>query len=283
MLRNRGAILLVSLSLVLSFTTVRRVTAQSTASSGLSTAEIAAAAQLSEQISTAEWLGPLSAVGLSPFFGIACLSGLAIYGGDYIPGGNALLQSSVLKNEAVFLTFVILAIATSLPRLSKVSKPIAQILDQVEAYAGIITMLVIKGYAMTVASPQEPAEVAMLQAGVIEIGLDGLLMIAAAINIFVVNAVKFFFELLIWITPVPFLDACFEAGNKVCCAVLVGIYAYSPVIATVLNLLILGFCLVLFQRLRRRYLEIRRTYLDPLIAQIWKRIFPPAMENSSPD
>ncbi|MCA9201028.1 MAG: hypothetical protein KDA87_25990, partial [Planctomycetales bacterium] len=103
-------------------------------------AEQHAAARLSEHVSTSEWLGPLAPVALSPFFGITCLSGMAIFGEGWLPADHFLTRASTpLKNPVVFYSFLTLTVLTSVPRLSKVSKPFAQAVDQLEAYAGIIT------------------------------------------------------------------------------------------------------------------------------------------------
>lgn len=233
----------------------------------ISTAEMAAASELAKHISASEWMGPLAPVALSPFFGIACLSGLAIYGGDWVPMGNALLENSVLKNPSLFWTFLVLAILTSLPRLTKVSKPIAQALDQVEAYAGIITLLIVR---LWVSTHDNPTPDVVVQLGVFRVTLDVLLSIAAVFNILVVNSVKFFFEFLIWITPIPFLDACFEIANKTVCAVLLMIYAYSPTAATILNLLILGVCLIIFRWIHKQLVFYRTMSLDPILAMIYR-------------
>ena len=220
----------------------------------LSATELAAASQLSKRVSEAEWLGPLAPIALSPFFGIACLSGMALFGGDWIPGSNALLQNPLLKSPGLFWTFAVLAVLTSLPKLTKISKPIGQILDQIEAYAGIITLLVIRYWSAT----DTPDTDMVVQLGMVQVSLDVLLAIAAAINIFVVNSVKFFFELLIWITPIPFLDACFEFANKTICAALLSLYAYSPTIATAISLTLLVICIVAFRWLHRHLRYYRK-------------------------
>ncbi|MEZ6120264.1 MAG: hypothetical protein R3C28_27340 [Pirellulaceae bacterium] len=90
------------------------------------------------------------------------------------------------------------------------------------------------------------------QAGVFEFTTESLIWIATAANVIVINGVKFFFEILVWITPIPTLDAIFEAGNKLVCLGLMSIYAFSPTLATILNLSILFVCLLVFQWTRRR-------------------------------
>ena len=236
---------------------------------GLSASEVAAAQEsvhaISEKLGLAEWLGPLAPIALSPFFGIALLSGLSLFGAGRFGIDNAFIgPESPLSNPLVFWGFLALALATSLPRLTKVSKPLAQAVDQLEAYAGIITL-----FALRLLTGGEPdTEVSVVQAGLFTTTLDGALMVAAAINVFVINAVKFFFEVLIWITPIPFVDALFEAANKGVCAGLVAVYAWSPAVATVINLSLLAICLLVFRWMYRRQVYYRTILYEQLRAWV---------------
>ena len=209
------------------------------------------------QISNVEWLAPLAPVALSPFFGITLLSGLACYGPDWLPDNALLSDGSPLSNPVMFWAFLVLTILTSAPRFSKVSKPIAQVADFLETYSAIVILLVLKFISMQ----SEPVETVAVQlghqAGIVSSSWEGLLMIAMAINVVVVNSVKFFFEMLVWITPIPMLDACFEIANKSLCAMLMAIYALHPVVALVVNILIFVACAVVFNWMRRREVFFR--------------------------
>ena len=228
---------------------------------------VQAAQQFGQKLSVAEWLGPLAPVALSPFFGITCLAGMALFGGNFISTDNAFLgENSPLHNPTLFWVFLGLTILTSLPRLTKVSKPFAQAVDQLEAWAGVGTLMIIKWLT---AGGGENAEVALVHAGIFDVGVDTLLMIAGAVNVIVINAVKFFFEVLIWITPIPFLDAVFEAANKSTCAALMALYGYSPFAATVVNLILFAVCLLVFGWVRRREIFFRTMLLDSVKAW-WK-------------
>ncbi|MEM6978085.1 MAG: hypothetical protein AAF539_00375 [Planctomycetota bacterium] len=237
------------------------------------TGDIAAATAWADRLNLADWLGPLAPLALSPFFGVACLSGLALYGPQWVTD-NALLDSaSPLCSVPVFVSFLVLTVLTSVPRLTKVSKPFAQAVDRLEAYAVIVILLVIKvmssigGDAESLAS----AEPIIVQAGVISLTSDCLLMIAMTINILVVNSVKFFFEFLVWLTPFPTIDAIFEICNKTLCAGLMTIYATSPTAATVLNLVILLAALIVFRWIGRRVKFHRTMLLDPVLAKCFPR------------
>ena len=251
----------------------------------ISSAEIAQAQQLSQSLGVADWLGPLAPVALSPFFGIACLSGLALYGKGWVSSDNAFLgEASPLHNETVFVVFLILTVVTSVPRFTKVSKPFAQAVDQVEAWAGIITMLVLRflvqqGTGLEVETAEQTA--AMPQDAVVLLSplsftISTLLAIAAIINVFVINTVKFFFEVLIWITPIPTVDAIFEIANKAVCAFLMAVYGYSPTLATVINLALFLAAAVVFRWVYRREIFFRTMLMDAC----WALLAPPKMVKS---
>ena len=233
--------------------------------SGLTRADQDKASQLANHVSATEWLGPMAPIALSPFFGITCLSAMSIYGQDSLIADNQFISSNpVLNNQAVFWTFLVLTLLTSLPRLTKVSKPIAQVLDQLETYSGIVTIIVIRVLATPEVDPGTSPDV--VQMGFVSMTTDLLLMVAAAINIFVINLVKFFFEALIWITPFPAIDAVFEVCNKTICVMLMVVYAWSPLAATILNLILFAICAVLFRWVYRSTIYMRTMLTDP----VWK-------------
>lgn len=209
------------------------------------------------QISSIEWLGPLAPVALSPFFGITLLSGLACYGPDWLPDNALLSDGSPLSNPTMFWVFLVLTCLTSAPRFSKVSKPIAQLADFLETYSAIVILLILKFISLQGAEAETASVAFGHQAGILTTSWEGLLMIAMAINVVVVNSVKFFFEILVWITPIPFLDACFEAANKSLCAMLMIVYALHPLVALVINILIFVACAFVFSWIRRREIFYR--------------------------
>ena len=221
--------------------------------------DISAASEQVAQLGIADWLGPMAPVALSPFFAITLLAGAACFGGDWIPAGTPLLgEGSPLANPAIFWIFLVLTIITSLPRFSKVSKPLAQLVDFLETYSAIITMIVLRLITLL---PVE-AETEIQQAGILAMGMDGLLMIAMAVNIVVINTVKFFFEFLVWITPIPSVDLIFEACNKAICAALMAIYTFSPLLALILNLFLFAICLIVFAWVKRREVFCRSILVD---------------------
>ena len=123
-----------------------------------------------------DWLGPLAPVALSPFFGVTCLSGLALWGPDWMADNAVLNASGPLQSGWLFAIFLLLTILTSLPRLTKVSKPFAQAVDRLETYSVIVILLAIKVATSMESSGVE--QVAMVQLGIVSFTVDTLLAIA---------------------------------------------------------------------------------------------------------
>lgn len=229
--------------------------------------DIAAANSLAKSLPITDWLGPMAPIAISPFFGMTVLSGLALFGPDWIADNSLLGAVGVLKNQGMFVAFLMLTVLTSLPRLSKVSKPFAQAVDQLETYSVIVILLVIKFMADFGAPDDQP--VAMVQLGIFSMTADTLLSIAMVINVIVINSVKFFFEFLVWLTPVPAIDAVFEFANKGICGLLMALYAFSPTIATIVNIVMLVVAALVFQWIRRRIRFYRTMVTDPILARLW--------------
>ena len=110
----------------------------------LTSSDMRKANGLAGSVAASEWLGPLAPIAISPFFGVTMLAGLAQFGGDWMPVNQFLSNNAVLQNPAVFWVFLVLTLLTSIPRFTKVSKPAAQAIDQLEAYAGIITIILLR-------------------------------------------------------------------------------------------------------------------------------------------
>lgn len=264
--RRAFGALMVMLLMAASVSVAAPVSPEGKAVSAISESEIVAAQQFGQSLSIAEWLGPMAPVALSPFFGVACLSGLSLFGGGWVASGNPLLGlDSPLHDIRVFGVFLVLSLLTSIPRLTKVSKPFAQAADQLESWSGVITMLVLR-YMITSDAPGTENPVALVQLGLFSFSADLVLMLAAAVNVFVISTVRFFCEVMIWLTPVPMLDALFELCNKLVCAILMALYAWSPVLALSLNAGIFLTALFVFGWVHRREIFFRTMLFDFLRA-----------------
>ncbi len=235
---------------------------------GLDGGAIAASEKVAEQIGASEWLGPLAPVALSPFFGLATMSGIATYGPEWLQQRSALFgDTSPLNSPALFWTMAALAILSSLPRLSKVSKPIALAAEKLETYSAVIILFVVRFMgSSTNEMSTASAEQAMLSAGITSMPLDLLMSIAAGLNVIVINAVKLFCEFLVWLIPIPLVDAVIELANKFMCAALMSLYCYSPTLAAGLDLVLLAVCALMFGWIYRKLRYYREMTAGPLLA-----------------
>ncbi|MEZ6135565.1 MAG: hypothetical protein R3C53_11710 [Pirellulaceae bacterium] len=245
---------------------------------GIDARTMAGGQALAQQISTSEWLGPLAPIALSPFFGLCALSGIATYGPQWLQDRSALFgDASMLNNPPLFWTMLVLAVITSLPRLTKVSKPVALAAENLETYSAVIILVVVRmltppeittggqaGVALGAAS--QPV---MLSAGFSSFSVNAVVSVFSALNVVVINAIKLFFEFMIWLMPFPAVDAALEVLNKSLCAGLMAVYCYSPTLATVLNLILLAMCALVFSWTRRRLRYYRELVAGPVLAWLF--------------
>ena len=85
-----------------------------------------------------------------------------------------------------------------------------------------------------------------------------VLAAVSALNFVVIQTVRFVFEMLVWLSPIPLVDALFEGVNKLVCAGLLAVYAISPWAAFFANLLIFLICLCLFRWARRKLVQFHQ-------------------------
>ncbi|MBI2435707.1 MAG: hypothetical protein HYV26_22865 [Candidatus Hydrogenedentes bacterium] len=243
--------------------------------------ERAQAEILVERLPVAELLGPLAPVALSPFMGLTCLSGITLLQQQGVLGGNLLLeQHPLLGDLRFFLVLLFLTLLTSVPKLFTVSKFFAQAVDWVEAYTGLILFLLVMVLGSSVPPPHP--EFTVVQAGVFSAGQNLLLMAAVAVNFIVVNTVKYFFEVLVLLTPIPLLDATFEIANKSLCFALAAAYAINPYLALVPGALLFLACLPLFYWAHRGMVYYKTLLLDPVLKSLWLRLRGHAVSDVSP-
>ena len=235
------------------------------------------AERISRIVAAQDWLGPVSAIALSPFFGLACLSGIATYGPSFLREHSSLLGiTGPMNNPALFWSMAALAIITTLPRWTKFTKPISLAIEKLEAYSAIIILVVMRltvdfsaaSTGIEVLSPGNEIHNPVLQAGFTTLPLDILLALAIALNMIVVNTIKLFIDVLIWITPFPAIDIVLDLIGKSLCALLLGIYAWSPWLALVLDLLIFIACAMVFMKVTRRLRYYRDLVLKPILRKV---------------
>ena len=264
-LRGGGVLFVLGLAWLVAGAHGQLTGAASAQPAGPLTGQVATGDALVEHLGLAEWMGPLAPIALSPYFGLACLSGTALLAEHGVLPKQAWLGAHAkLANPAVFGVLLALALFTSLPRLTKVSKTLVHLADPLETYAGFIAYAVV----LWLAKSGDPSPMVAV-AGLAAVPMDVLVLVAAWLNFFVVNTVRVFFELLVLISPIPLLDALFEAANKALVVGLMTLYAFSPTLAMAANLLILFLCLLIFRVATRRMHYYRHLLVG--VFRSWRR------------
>jgi hypothetical protein len=216
-------------------------------------ATIQRAQDIASSVAATDWLGALSPLAISPFFGMACLSGIATFGPDWIRDRSTLFDpASPLANPYLFWTMIVLTVVTSLPRFSKVSKPVALLADRLESYSVVLILVCMRLFGGLDESAVPVAVIPVQVAGIEALPLDIVLAGFAWLNLIVVGTIKLFFEFLIWLTPIPALDAAFEVASKFISAALTMLYCISPFAAAMLNIVLLVLCSSVFFWVSRR-------------------------------
>lgn len=241
---------------------------------------LAASQAVAQQMGTSEWLGPLAPIALSPFFGLTVLSGAATYGPEWLQQRSALFhEGSALNSPVLFWTMLLLAMFTSLPRLTKVSKPLAMAAENLEACSAIIILVAVRFLSADASGGAEherlaaTTEQSLRLAGIASLPMNFLMSMIAAMHIIVVNVVKAFFEFLVWLTPFPTADAILELANKSLCFGLMTLYAWSPTLATLVSLTLCLSCLVVFGWCYRRLRFYQEIVFGPFLAALYPRWF----------
>ncbi|MBI2378753.1 MAG: hypothetical protein HYV07_32460 [Deltaproteobacteria bacterium] len=172
----------------------------------------------------------LAALGVNPILALG-LFGLF----DFL-GAPGLPRLGFLGHPAVFLTLILFGLAIKVGKSTKITKPIAQTAD---ALGGLPLGVVAAGVA---AFPLASAAVASLPQTHVAaaVGIDDLMIWAMWVSAMGSLAVLMLaFDVLIWLSPFPFVDAAFETVKLLTTLALVLLAVFAPTVAMVLSFILL--------------------------------------------
>ncbi|MEO1053295.1 MAG: hypothetical protein AAFX87_21865 [Bacteroidota bacterium] len=215
-----------------------------------------------------DWVSLLSPTAISPFWtlfltSLASNTGLAT---DYV-ATHPFLGSSIIMVLSGLLVLV-----TTIPNLSKVSKPLGLTANYLEDKSGYIIygLILLAPYLAGVG--ETPEEQTTVKLAFLDVPFVVVLFAVAAIPyLLVVMTVRYFLEVLIFLSPIPLLDAFFDFLKKSFTVGLVVTYFIFPPLAFVFAILIFLVALVLFRRSRRVTTYFQYIYVNPLIIKLFGR------------
>lgn len=227
-----------------------------------------------------EVFGPVLPIALSPFFGVTLTSLASVLAAEGVFENEFLATHPVLSNWYVFSIFLILTILTALPRYTKITGQLGLFIAKIEDYAGLIILLIIQ-ITPSIFNPIQAEQTTVYQAGMIDFSYASLIATLSVINMYVIKVVRYFFDLLIYVSPIPAIDAAFDTIKKSFIIFLILVYAINPVVAFVINVIFFITSAIMFRWVNRRAVYFENIYVNPLKAKILKR-YPSLVDENLP-
>lgn len=222
---------------------------------------------LSQNASLVESFSLLSPMAISPFWTLFITSFASTLGiGNQYIASNPMLDSGLI----LFISFLLVLI-TTLPNLTKVSKPVglaAKFLENKAGYVIYVLMMVAPYLLQSGGSSQT----GMVTFGLFNIPFSVIFIIALALPYFlVVMTVRYFLEIMIFLSPIPLLDAFFEFIKKGVTFFLIVIYFVSPTFGFILSILIFFVAFLFFKRAKKVSNFFQYVYVLPILSKLFGR------------
>jgi hypothetical protein len=241
-----------------------------------------------------EVFGPLPAIASTPFLGLAVLTGTALLVEEpvfanselrlvqQIRQNSLILQSKQYASWWLFGTFAILAGLTWLVNSGKIRGAFGKFVRIAEDVAVGLLYLMIS--ADTLMPKDLTASSSALHPPIMQAGMFSdlesstvILILAALISLVTMMLTRLALDLLIWLSPVPFIDMIFETCKVLFSLAFLAIYFFlSPLVAAILGLLLLVPCFVFLPWAIRLLNFGYRIVVCPILAQ-WSPAFVPQL------
>jgi hypothetical protein len=243
-----------------------------------------------------EVFGPLPAIASTPFLGLAVLTGTALLMEEplfansnlglvrQIRQNSLVLQTKKYASWWLFGAFSILAGLTWLTNSGKLRGAFGKFVRIVEDVAVGLLYLMIGAEALTPnvhsASSSELLPT-IVQASLVPAleSSTAMLLLSAIISLVLMMLARLALDVLIWLSPVPFIDLIFETSKVVFSLSFLAIYFFlSPFVAAILGILLLVPCLMLLPWAVRLLRFGYHIVLCPILAQLSPAFVPRLIE-----
>jgi hypothetical protein len=182
----------------------------------------------------AELAALLAPIGISPFLALAAVGFAASGGWLDLPAGVGLLAE-----PAVFWTLLGVGLVLELGKSSKLTRPLAEGVGTSESVVAVVAAFLLFAAEMTgdVGPAAEASTVGAIAWGLV-----------AVVTVSVILALRVLFDVLIWLSPIPFIDAAFELAKTGLTFGLVALAAWAPVAAMATFAVVLVVAILLLRR-----------------------------------
>ncbi|MFT4879832.1 MAG: hypothetical protein ACI9LS_001998 [Flavobacteriales bacterium] len=223
-------------------------------------------AAISSNTNFLESLGLLGGMAIAPFAALFVTSLISVLG----LGNEFVAENPILGNWITVVISGVLTFAPLLPKVFKSTAVIGQAIDWINDRAGAVVgiIVLISPYFNEFSQTETVQEVSL---GFIDPGASPMLFLTLAIAIpyfVVVMTVRSFFGILIFLSPIPTLDAIFEVVKQGVSVVLILLYLVWPEAALIVTGLVFLFSFFLYQKAKRIMAFFRYLYLHPIIRSL---------------
>jgi hypothetical protein len=226
-----------------------------------------------------EVFGPLPAVAGTPFLGLAVLSGAALLSDtDAVRTSDSailrgfrdnalLIEGRRYASLPLFLSLLALSLLTWMANSGKIRGAAGKILRAAEDCSVLVTYGLL-ALVTVLGAPSQAPEPRVVMMGVWSVPAEVLLSLGFALALAVMMTVRYAFDVIIWLSPFPFVDFAFEVLKKLLSLAFLALYFVSPAAASVVGLLVLIPALFLYGWAVRILSFTFRIVLRPVLAKL---------------
>jgi len=227
-------------------------------------------------------VAPLAPIALSPSLGVASLMGVGLLCETSIAGSSdqrwitsicdAPLVSRLRAHVSVslFAAVSLFALACFFANSGKLQGVIGKVLKLIEAVPTVFMYFLIALATLTDVAAQQAtgstAPVMMVAGFSPSIALLLALMLTTCLVILI--SVRFALDLLIWLSPFPFVDLVAEITKNALAIALFALFLWSPYVATLVAIVLLLISVSVMRRSMRMVNFVAKMVLEPLLARL---------------
>jgi len=115
-------------------------------------------------------------------------------------------------------------------------------------------------------------EAVLQEAGVISFGIQTLLVLIVSVYfLLVVTTVRFFIDILIFLTPIPLIDSILEIVKVVVTILFIGVSIFYPTVSVVISVLVFIIALTMYKKSLRLVSKTTYLFIYPIINMFKKK------------
>jgi|GEM_PF-1930461 len=214
-----------------------------------------------------ETFGLFGSASISPFFTLfltSCASRMGF--------SNSLLQTNpLLGSDLVFFGSLFFSIITTFPNLLKMFRPLGLAGQVIEDWLVIILTFVLLTFSITEILGIEIVD----RAYAVPLSGSFILVYLVAIPYYIiVSTVRFSADLLIFISPIPLVDAFYDGFKKFICFLLVCINLLMPYLGLFISAIIFFIAYLLYRKAKSKLYYNQYIFLNPAVKKLFGKQAP---------